>query len=336
MNYKILASLASLSIACPITLLGWTELENAVADGAKMKMTFVVVDNDNNVVSNAWIQGGMYCDTGASMGTEFTGYSDGNGRFAISGKTTGRIVYSITKDGYYQTAAEYNFAEMNDGCPPLVKSGKWQPYGKLQVVRIKRILNPSVTCWHDCKLMQPPKGCWVGLDLETLRFCPPYGNGAHEDVLLWYTNSVAETGWRNNRGMLKVSFTNQAYAGAYVLKKDEWSDFKSCYVADTNNAYGTQFFKYEHAREPEKILKYEEFPEDSYIVFRTRTKTDGKGNLLSAHYGKIYGPWGYRDAVKFKSVLFNPISNDPNLEESDTAACVRLQIEGMRERGELK
>ena len=95
-------------------------------------------------------------------------------------------------------------------------------------------------------------------------------------------------------------------------------------------------FKYEHAREPEKILKYEEFPEDSYIVFRTRTKTDDKGNLLSAHYGKIYGPWGYRDAVKFKSVLFNPISNDPNLEESDTAACVRLQIEGMRERGELK
>ena len=68
MNYKVLASLVSLGIACPITLLGWTELENAVADGAKMKMTFVVVDNDNNVVSNAWIQGGMYCDTGASMG----------------------------------------------------------------------------------------------------------------------------------------------------------------------------------------------------------------------------------------------------------------------------
>ena len=57
MNHKVLASLVSLGIACPITLLGWTELENAVADGAKMKMTFVVVDNDNNVVSNAWIQG---------------------------------------------------------------------------------------------------------------------------------------------------------------------------------------------------------------------------------------------------------------------------------------
>ena len=60
-----------MTIVCPMTLLSWTELENAETDGAKMKMTFVVVDNDNNVVSNAWIQGGMYCDTGASMGTEF-------------------------------------------------------------------------------------------------------------------------------------------------------------------------------------------------------------------------------------------------------------------------
>ena len=71
MNHKILASLVSVSIVCPMTLLSWTELENAEADGAKMKMTFVVVDNDNNVVSNAWIQGGMHCDTGVSMGTEF-------------------------------------------------------------------------------------------------------------------------------------------------------------------------------------------------------------------------------------------------------------------------
>ena len=40
------------------------------------------------------------------------------------------------------------------------------------------------------------------------------------------------------------------------------------------------------------------------------------------------------DGAKMK--MFNPITNDPNLEESDTAACTRLQIEGMRERGELK
>ena len=336
MSYEILASLASLSIACPMTLLGWTELENAEADGAKMKMTFVVVDNDNNAVSNAWIQGGMYCDTGASMGTEFAGYTDGNGRFTISGKTTGRVVYSITKEDHYQTSSEYDFAKEEPGYTPTVKKGKWQPYGGRRTLRLKRILNPSVLPWHDGEVLQPPKNIWVGLDLETLKFCPPYGSGVHKDVLLRYTSNLEEVGWRRHRGTFEISFTNQAYAGAYVLRKDEWSDFKSCYVADTNSVYQVRHFKYEYASAPDKVIKFEEFPAHSYVVFRTRTKIDDKGNLLSAHYGKIYGPWEYRGLVKFESILFNPISNDPNLEESDTAACARLNIKGMRERGELK
>ena len=85
MSHKILASLVSLNLVCPMTLLSWTELENAETDGAKMKITLIVVDNDSNVVSNAWIQGGIHCDTGGSMGTEFAGYTDGSGRFTIAG-----------------------------------------------------------------------------------------------------------------------------------------------------------------------------------------------------------------------------------------------------------
>ena len=336
MMHKVMLSILALGLVCPLHAFGWTELENAEVDGAKMKMTFLVIDDDRNAVSNAWIQGGMYCDTGVSRGTEFAGYTDGNGRFTISGKTTGRVVYSITKEDHYQTSSEYNFAETADGLAPSVKNGKWQPYVKLQIVKLKRIINPSVTHWHYGEIMRPPNDCWVGLDLETLKFCPPYGSGSHADILLRHTNNLQEAGWRNLRGSIEMSFTNQPYAGAYVLKKDEWSDFKSCYAADTNNSYETRFFRYERAREPEKIIKHEEFPRDSYIVFRTRTKTDDRGNLISAHYGKIYGPWGYGDVVRFESVLFNSTANNPNLEEADTAACTRLNIEGMRERGELK
>ena len=246
------------------------------------------------------------------------------------------MVYSITKENHYQTSSEYDFARKEPGYTPTVNKGKWQPYGGVWTVHLKRILNPSVMLWHDGESMQAPKDSWVGLDLETLKFCPPYGSGVHKDVLLRYTSNLEEAGWRHHRGTLEISFTNQAYAGAYVLRKDEWSDFKSCYVADTNNTYQVRNFKYEYACEPDKVVKFEEFPQHSYIVFRTRTKFDDKGNLLSAHYGKIYGPWEYRGLVKFESILFNPNPNDPNLEESDTAACARLHIKGMRERGELK
>jgi len=42
--------------------------------------------------------------------------------------------------------------------------------------------------------------------------------------------------------------------------------------------------------------------------FRVRTKVDDRGNIVSAHYGKIYG-----DFMQFKYYL-NPTINDRNVE----------------------
>lgn len=336
MNYKILASLASLSIACPITLLGWTDLENAEADGAKMKMTFVVVDNDNNAVSNAWIQGGMYCDTGASMGTEFAGYTDGCGRFTISGKTTGRVVYSITKENFYQTSSEYDFARKEPGYTPTVNKGKWQPYGLEYTVMIKRIYAATAKPFSFGYITVPAFGQWMGFDLEIFDLCPPYGKGIHKDVLLRYVFDRDPIVRGKTYASMEMSFTNNPHAGAYILKKDGWSDFQSCYVADTNNTFSIKSFKYESSRTREEIFKNEDFPEDSYIVFRTRTSVDRDGNLISAHYGKIYGGWDYPRQLHFGGTLFNSIPNDPNLEDEESGIRARLNINGMRERGEIK
>jgi len=336
MNYKILASLVSLNLVCPMALLGWTDLENAEADGAKMKMTFVVVDNDNNAVSNAWIQGGMYCDTGASMGTEFAGYTDGSGRFTISGKTTGRVVYSITKENYYQTSSEYDFARKEPGYTPTVNKGKWQPYGLEYTVMIKRIYAATAKPFSFGYITVPAFGQWMGFDLERFDLCPPYGKGIHNDILLRYVFDRDPIVRGKTYASMEMSFTNNPYAGAYILKKDGWSDFQSCYVADTNNTFSIKSFKYESSRTREEIFKNEEFPEDSYIVFRTRTTVDRDGNLVSAHYGKIYGGWDYPRLLHFGGTLFNSTPNDPNLEDEESGIRARLNIKGMRERGELK
>ena len=336
MNHKILASFVSLSIVCPMTLLSWTELENAETDGAKMKMTFVVVDNDDNVVSNAWIQGGIHCDTGGSMGTEFAGYSDNAGRFTIAGKTTGSFVYSITKDGFYQTAAEYNFTREEDGYTPSVKDGKWQPYGQTQRVILKRIINPTATRFHYGDLPVPVNDVWIGLDLEKFMWCPPYGKGQNDDVLLRFTHNSYMTDEKVTRITMEMSFTNNPFAGAYVLKKDEWSEFESVYHANTNAEFNVTNFKFERLRTKTKRFKMESFPNDSYIVFRTRTKVDAEGKLISAHYGKIYGEWQYARYFKHGGILFNSNPNDPNLEDEESGIRARLHIKGMRERGELK
>lgn len=59
------------------------------------------------------------------------------------------------------------------------------------------------------------------------------------------------------------------------------------------------------------------------FYFRTRTVTDAAGNIISAHYGKIYGDfqfdaankdWGYLCTLALVTTYFNPTPNDRNVE----------------------
>jgi hypothetical protein len=54
------------------------------------------------------------------------------------------------------------------------------------------------------------------------------------------------------------------------------------------------------------------------MIFRTRTRVDEDGNLISAHYGKIYGLWEFSTMIRVKDMFFNPNPNDTNLEDMHT------------------
>ena len=124
--------------------------------------------------------------------------------------------------------------------------------------------------------------------------------------------------------MMDVSFTNNPYAGACRLKKDGWSDMKSSYCADTNAVYQTNFtFKYCHEK---GVHPYsDKLDQDEYMIFRTRTKVDRDGKLVSARYGKLYGPWHFEDAggSQIYKVFMNAKDNDINLEDMWTIETAR-------------
>ena len=50
---------------------------------------------------------------------------------------------------------------------------------------------------------------------------------------------------------------------------------------------------------------------EAKVVYRV---VDDEGNLVSAHYGKIYGLWEFSTMMRVKDVFFNPTPNDTNLE----------------------
>ena len=339
MNLKTPLAVFFLSLPLVVvSMQGWpsmTAFERATEYGAKIRTTYVIVDDRGVPVPDVKVHIWLRIENHKAGGTVYYGYTDNDGRYVLDGKTTGLVRYSFAKDGYYETQKDLHLDDVDDE-QKAVKDGKWQPYEDCKRIILKRVKKPTAKPFHHANFPVPAFGQWMGFDLERFDLCPPYGKGIHKDVLLRYVFDRDPLVRGKSYASMEMSFTNNPYAGAYILKKDNWSDFQSCYVADTNNTFSIRTFKYESARTREEVFKNEEFPEDSYIVFRTRTTVDWDGNLVSAHYGKIYGGWDYPRLLHFGGTLFNSNPNDPNLEDEESGNRARMYINGMRERGELK
>ena len=110
---------------------------------------------------------------------------------------------------------------------------------------------------------------------------------------------------------LEACFTNNPHAGFYIESLDEQSDLKSDYLANTNAIYRANYvFSLVSADKKQTGLE-----RNQYLVFRTRTRVDGNGNLVGAHYGKYCAGWR-SDANKMRIGFgcFNPVENDLNIE----------------------
>lgn len=114
------------------------------------------------------------------------------------------------------------------------------------------------------------------------------------------------------------------------MKKDQFSDLKSCHLANTSAAFEDKL-TYVQEKLPNMPRRWDFLNNDSYLVFRTRTRVDDKGNLIGAHFGKIYGCWCSDDReMTFCGGCFNPVENDPNIEGDQTLLYAIKNYKGVR------
>jgi len=159
----------------------------------------------------------------------------------------------------------------------------------------------------------PVKDIAVGFDLEAGDWVEPYGKGKTQDILFTYRLQIQDY-WTGKREIF-IACTNKM-DGFQRLKKDMWSEFYSIYEAPTNDYQS--FIHLINEGTKDKVVKLEKLDRTEYLVFRVRTILDEKGNIVSAKYGKIYGPFDYGvgeklDHLRF-TYYFNPTPNDRNLE----------------------
>lgn len=207
-----------------------------------------------------------------------------------------------------------NFASSKEN--QTVVDGKWQPYGETRKITLKKVESKGNLVIYDPQCVDakiPALDKWLPFDLEEFDWVEPIGCGRHEDVLVKFSHR--KDGVWDQSSTMELSFTNNPYAGAYVRTKDEWSELKSDKRARTNETFSSKFVFGEKIN-PNGKDDVHWLDEDSYLVYRTRTKVDENGRLVAAHYGKVYGLW--RSNQKFMRMAlgsFNPRENDPDIED---------------------
>ena len=300
------------------------------AKGAELKERFHVVDLDGCPITNAIVEvvfGGVEA---WNAGHCVKGATNVNGDFEVQGVSHDRIEYVISKSGFYASRGEIVYVDTT--AIPAVKDGRWQPYGKIRTVVMKKMLNPTELIESNGLKYHkyPPLGKWSGFDLCKRDWVYPNGAGEFADVEIRISKESTADGYVKT---MDVSFTNNLCAGAYEMKADSFSELKTIYEADTNAVFSS-LLKYTFKR-GKNGNERDELADGSYLVFRTRTKVNKDGKLLSAHYGIIAGNWRFceKGGMAVERLMFNPTPNDTNLEDAETA---RLSQLGYRQRQEFE
>jgi hypothetical protein len=281
----------------------------ATSYGADTKVVFLVRDDQGMVVSNALVKAGFYLN--GKQGNSVRAYTGTNGILVAEKTSVGEINYWINKEGYYETSGRLNFVRNG------VSNGRWRPYGMTNTVVLKRKVNPVAMCVRrrGDGILPPVKNEFLGFDLERGDWVAPHGAGKVVDLHIKYECEPGVPPQLYCRSVVTLSFTNR-FDGAYRLEKEPFGAFPSVYRADTNAHY-RQELRFAYDRLSGKPKEDTRLPESGYLVLRTRSVTDKDGNLVSAHYSKVYGPIEADVGGVYFSSYFNPNENDPNL-EADT------------------
>lgn len=238
--------------------------------------------------------------------------TDKDGTCAAKHKTIGGLRAYLEKDGYYKTSIQPLFRQWE--WRKAQETQKWSACTMESTVCLKKRRMPVQTAFHAVDFKPfPDTNVVVKLDLETLAWCPPYGNGRHDDLHLVFDGWRNPNDWDDFHEHLKVEMPNGA-DGFYVAKTDPTSAFKYAYAADTNATY-RKSFTFRHVHKAEGITESKRLAADECLIYRVRTQTNEFGQVTRAHYGRIGEKFSQYIGLSIKS-WFNSNENDTNLEDA--------------------
>lgn len=200
----------------------------------------------------------------------------------------------VTKEGYYKTA----YSKTNNGTH-LEKNQNHD-----LTVSLKKVVNPIALFAKKTFLKHPKEGENVGYDFEVGDWVTPHGKGKKIDIIIYSSSDRKSSA--NYDYKFKVTFPNPL-DGLLSFRSDWVSELRSLHCAPINGYRPKLDLHWWRKPDSNGGQGNQKNQKQNYWV-RVRSKVDEEGNLISAHYVKIYGD--FPDIQYY----FNPTPNDRNLE----------------------
>lgn len=303
MSFVVFAGIAS----------GWMAFAdyNPYSDNALADVRLRVIDELGLPIPGVMVTAAFYIGTSETTGKEAVTKSDGivearypcNGEFKVWARKTGCY------DTFFKTK-DFITLPFEESC----KKRRWSE-GTVEIpVIVKKIRSPTEfrSRMRDHWTI-PATNITIGLDLELLDWCAPYGKGTHQDMTVCYEAvEHPEDGWMVSFWRrLTLAMPNGA-DGFYQKQIDKFSHFRYDYNANTNAAYSKTLVMETERRKDQVVKNILPRPE-TYWIFRTRTQTNELGRIIHANYGRIAEKPGMNFGLTLRT-WFNPTDNDTNLE----------------------
>ena len=150
--------------------------------GARAKEILRVVDQDGLPVMNARIYGSFWPGDNGKKYILVDGLTDVNGEYVAEGMSKWKLTYQVTKSGHYMSNVVIDYLAATN--VPVIINGKWQPYGSIRTVVLKKIKNPGKLHAFPVSLRRcriPKFDKWLGFDFECSEWVAPYGKGQNSE-----------------------------------------------------------------------------------------------------------------------------------------------------------
>lgn len=302
--------MCSMTIAFVLAMANAAFAYSPIIDGALADVRIKVVDDMGEVVPDAKVAVVIY--TTPNKADTKRGETDSDGCFSTKGRSYGEVEVYASKDGYYDTHTTAAFKNLPD--KEVEKRHRWSDGTVETRIVLKKKRNSVETAFHLVDYATiPATNEVVCLDLETFKWCPPFGDGKHDDLHLFYEVWRNPSSWFSFQKKLTITAPN-CVDGFYRRKVDMASKFRYDYSAQTNETY-EKTIVYNVDRRGGKPDVVEVPSDDEYFTFRMRTVTNDVGEVVQAHYGRIGERSDHMFGLRMKT-WFNTKPNDTNLEDA--------------------